>query len=124
MPRYDVPWWKEKEIDPKRKREAGLCPLTPEETALTLRAVGINPDIQIYVAAGDIYGGERRMSGLRSFYPNLVKKETLLSASDMEPFQNYSNRKAALDYIVSLDSDIFMPTYEGNMAKLIQGHRR
>ncbi|EOY01576.1 O-fucosyltransferase family protein, putative [Theobroma cacao] len=122
--RYAIPWWKEKEIDPKSKREAGLCPLTPEETAIALRAFGINPNIQIYIAAGDIYGGERRLASLRAFYPNLVKKETLLPPSDLKPFQNYSNQMAALDYLVSLDSDIFLPTYGGNMAKLVEGHRR
>ena len=58
--RYAIPWWKEKEIDPMSKREAGLCPLTPKETALALRAFGINPNIQIYIAAGDIYGGDRK----------------------------------------------------------------
>ncbi|XWS69584.1 hypothetical protein CRYUN_Cryun04dG0191800 [Craigia yunnanensis] len=122
--RYAIPWWKEKEIDPKSKREAGLCPLTPDETALALRAFDINPNIQIYIAAGEIYGGERRLSGLRAFYPNLVKKETLLPPSDLKPFQNYSNQMAALDYLVSLDSDIFLPTYGGNMAKVVEGHRR
>ncbi|GLT69564.1 hypothetical protein SLA2020_417050 [Shorea laevis] len=66
--RYRIPWWKEKEINPKRKREAGLCPVTPEERALTLRAFNINPNIQIYIAAGDIYGGKSKLAGLRAFY--------------------------------------------------------
>lgn len=49
-----------------------MCPLTPEETALTLRALDINPSIQIYIAAGEIYGGERRMASLAKAYPKLV----------------------------------------------------
>lgn len=70
--RYAYPWWKDKEIDSNKKRQAGLCPLTPDETALVLRAFEIDYNTQIYIAAGDIYGGERKMAGLRAFYPNLV----------------------------------------------------
>jgi rhamnogalacturonan I rhamnosyltransferase len=54
------------------KRKDGLCPLTPEETALVLRALGIDRSMQIYIAAGEIYGGKRRMAALTSAYPNVV----------------------------------------------------
>lgn len=70
--RYAYPWWKEKIINSDLKRKDGLCPLTPEETALTLRALDIDPTIQIYIAAGEIYGGERRMEALARAYPKLV----------------------------------------------------
>ncbi|XP_065616005.1 rhamnogalacturonan I rhamnosyltransferase 1-like [Quercus suber] len=122
--RYAYPWWKEKEIDSEKKRKFGGCPLTPEETALTLRALDIDPSIQIYIAAGNIYGGERRMAAVRSIFPNLIKKETLLPPSDLKPFRKHSNMMAALDYMVAIESDIFVPTYEGNMARVVEGHRR
>ncbi|CAA6672464.1 unnamed protein product [Spirodela intermedia] len=122
--RYAYPWWKEKVIDSVQKRKDGLCPLTPEETALALRALGIDGNLQIYIAAGEIYGGRRRMESLLSSYPNLVRKEALLEPSDLMSFQNHSSQMAALDYLVSLESDIFFPTYDGNMAKVVEGHRR
>lgn len=75
--RYAYPWWKEKEIDSEKKRKDGLCPLTPEETALALRALGIDRDIQVYIAAGDIYKAERRMAPLKEAFPNLVIDEEL-----------------------------------------------
>nr|POE94076.1 uncharacterized protein CFP56_56145 [Quercus suber] len=107
--RYAYPWWKEKEIDSVKKRQAGLCPLTPEETTLALRALDIDRIIQVYIAAGQIYK---------------VRKETLLDPSDLRPFQNHSNQMAAIDYYVAIESDIFVPTYGGNMAKVVEGHRR
>ncbi|KAF0913810.1 hypothetical protein E2562_024896 [Oryza meyeriana var. granulata] len=121
--RYAYPWWKEKVIDSNAKRKDGLCPLTPEETAMVLKALDIDSSYQIYIAAGEIYGGQRRMAALTSVYPNVVRKETLLP-SDLRFFQNHSSQMAALDYIVSLESDIFIPTYDGNMAKVVEGHRR
>ncbi|KAK9054422.1 hypothetical protein SSX86_025500 [Deinandra increscens subsp. villosa] len=122
--RYAYPWWKEKIINSDLKRKDGLCPLTPEETALTLTALDIDRDIQIYIAAGEIYGGKRRMDSLADAYPKLVRKETLLGAADLQYFENHSSQMAALDYLVSLESDIFVPTYDGNMAKVVEGHRR
>ncbi|CAN6449026.1 unnamed protein product [Victoria cruziana] len=122
--RYAYPWWKEKVIDSVQKRKDGLCPLTPEETALLLQALDFDKNIQIYIAAGAIYGGERRMASLSSAFPNIVRKEILLGSSDLKPFRNHSSQMAALDYMVSLESDVFIPTYDGNMAKVVEGHRR
>ncbi|KAE9619965.1 hypothetical protein Lal_00040328 [Lupinus albus] len=122
--RYAYPWWKEKIINSELKRQDGLCPLTPEEIARILTALGVDQSVQIYIAAGEIYGGGRRMASLLSAFPNLVRKETLLEPSDLMYFQNHSSQMAALDYLVSLESDMFIPTYDGNMAKVVEGHRR
>lgn len=70
--RYAFPWWREKEIVSEEKRSQGLCPLTPEEAALILQALGFDKDIQIYIASGDIYGGERRLASLRAAFPKIV----------------------------------------------------
>jgi len=48
----------------------------------------------------------------------------LLNPNDLKPFQNHSSQMAALDYLVSIASDVFIPSYDGNMAKLVEGHRR
>ena len=70
--RYAYPWWKEKVINSELKWLDGLCPLTPEETALVLQALHFDKSMQIYIAAGEIYGGERRMSTLSAAYPKMV----------------------------------------------------
>ena len=65
-------------IDSDAKRKDGLCPLTPEETALVLQALSIERSYQIYIAAGEIYGGQRRMAALTSAYPNVVSSASIL----------------------------------------------
>nr|CAB3472125.1 unnamed protein product [Digitaria exilis] len=70
--RYAYPWWKEKEIDSEAKRLQGFCPLTPEEITLVLKALGFTKDTLIYIASGEIFGGERRLAALKAAYPKLV----------------------------------------------------
>ncbi|KAE9615499.1 putative GDP-fucose protein O-fucosyltransferase [Lupinus albus] len=125
----------EKEIVSEERKSQGLCPLTPEEAALVLRALGFGKETQIHIAAGEIYIGEHRLAQLRASFPRivtfdvtrlqfLVKKETLLTRDDLQQFQNHSLQLAALDFMVSVASNTFIPTYDGNMAKLVEGHRR
>ncbi|XP_062215726.1 rhamnogalacturonan I rhamnosyltransferase 1-like isoform X2 [Phragmites australis] len=122
--RYAYPWWKEKEIDSEKKRLEGLCPLTPGETTLVLKALGFPRGTQIYIASGEIYGGEKRLAALKMEFPNMVRKEMLLSDDELHPFQKHSTQMAALDYLVSVASDVFIPSTDGNMAKVVEGHRR
>ncbi|XP_042001487.1 O-fucosyltransferase 38-like isoform X2 [Salvia splendens] len=114
--------WKVKNIDPTEQREAGLCPLTPKEVGIFLKALGYPPSTLIYLAAGEIYGGETHLSELTSRFPNIVSKEMLASTEELKDFSNHAS--AALDYIVSIESDIFVPSYSGNMARALEGHRR
>ncbi|KAI3730745.1 hypothetical protein L1987_61921 [Smallanthus sonchifolius] len=67
---------------------------------------------------------EKRLAALRDTFPRIVKKETLLDPEELRQFQNHSSQMAALDFMVSVASNIFVPSYDGNMAKLVEGHRR
>jgi hypothetical protein len=122
--RYAFPWWREKEIVSEERRSQGLCPLTPEEASLVLQALGFGNETQIYIASGEIYGREKRLAVLRSAFPHIVKKEMLLDPEELQQFQNHSSQMAALDFMVSVASNIFIPSYDGNMAKVVEGHRR
>ncbi|XP_019414520.1 PREDICTED: uncharacterized protein At1g04910-like [Lupinus angustifolius] len=117
-------YWKRKDIDPLEERSKGFCPLTPKEVGIFLKALGYPSKTPIYIAAGEIYGGESHMTELRSRYPLLLSKEKLASVEELGPFTNHASQMAALDYIVSIESDVFVHSYPGNMARAVEGHRR
>ncbi|XP_039158224.1 O-fucosyltransferase 38-like [Eucalyptus grandis] len=116
--------WKVKKINSTEQRLGGNCPLTPKEVGIFLRALGYPPSTLIYIAAGEIYGGNARLSTLSSRFPNLVFKETLATKEELEGFTNHASQSAAIDYIISVESDVFVSSYSGNMARAVEGHRR
>lgn len=110
--------------NPEKERRHGKCPLTPEEVGLMLRALGFGSDVHIYVASGDVYGGEDTLAPLRALFPNFHSKDTLASKEELAPFLAFSSRMAALDFIVCDESDVFATNNNGNMAKMLAGRRR
>ncbi|KAH9565287.1 hypothetical protein CY35_04G070300 [Sphagnum magellanicum] len=116
--------WKVKDINSTDQRSRGFCPLTPTEIGIFLRALGYPKNTHIYIAAGEIYGGDERIAGLLSRFPNVMRKETVASMDELAPFASHATQMAALDYIVSVESDVFVPSYSGHMARAVEGHRR
>ncbi|KAJ8443229.1 hypothetical protein Cgig2_017222 [Carnegiea gigantea] len=116
--------WKIKKINSTEQRNAGLCPLTPKEVGIFIQALGYPSSTLIYIAAGEIYGGARRLSQLTALFPNVVFKETLATQEELKAFSKHASQTAAIDYIISVESDVFIPSYSGNMARAVEGHRR
>ncbi|GFQ01869.1 uncharacterized protein at1g04910 [Phtheirospermum japonicum] len=110
--------------NPDKERRHGKCPLTPEEVGLMLRALGFGKDVHIYVASGEVYGGEETLAPLKALFPNFHTKETIASKDELAQFSSYSSRMAALDFIVCDESDVFVANNNGNMAKILAGKRR
>ncbi|KAG9447872.1 hypothetical protein H6P81_014000 [Aristolochia fimbriata] len=111
-------------ISSTKLRKLGRCPLTPEEAALLLSAIGYKRDTYIYLAGSHIYGEESRMLALTDLYPNLVTKDNLLTASELAPFKNFSSQLAALDFIACATADVFAMTDSGSqLSSLVTGYR-
>ncbi|XP_042511868.1 O-fucosyltransferase 29-like [Macadamia integrifolia] len=110
-------------LSPEEERKRGKCPLTPHEVGLMLRALGFGNDTYLYVASGEIYGGEETLQPLRDLFPNFYTKE-MLAGEELKPFLPFSSRLAAIDYIVCDESDVFVTNNNGNMAKILAGRRR
>ncbi|WCJ31581.1 O-fucosyltransferase family protein [Euphorbia peplus] len=116
--------WKVKRINSTEQREGGFCPLTPKEVGIFIQALGYSSSTTIYIAAGEIYGGESHLQELTVRFPNIVFKETLATEEELKAFAKHASQTAALDYIISIESDAFIPSHSGNMARAVEGHRR
>lgn len=86
--------------------------------------MGFDNSTRIYLAAGELFGGERFMKPFRALFPRLENHNTMLSSQELTG-SNQGLVGSAVDYMVCLLSDIFIPTYDGpsNFANNLMGHR-
>ncbi|XP_027336327.1 O-fucosyltransferase 29-like [Abrus precatorius] len=116
-------WTTLPDLSPDGERKRGKCPLTPHEVGLMLRALGFTNDTYLYVASGEIYGGDETMQPLKDLFPNIYTKD-MLAQEELKPYLPFSSRLAAIDYIVCDESNVFVTNNNGNMAKILAGRRR
>ncbi|GAV68234.1 O-FucT domain-containing protein, partial [Cephalotus follicularis] len=106
-----------------QRRLAGLCPLNAFEMARLLKFLGAPSSARIYIAGGEPFGGSRALQPLAADFPNVVTKEMLAQEGELTPYEYKSSALVAIDYIVSLSSDVFIPSHGGNMGRAMKGHR-
>lgn len=85
-----------------------------------LKALGAPRNARIYWAGGQPLGGNEALLPLTHEFPNFYDKEDLALHGELEPFAKRASVMAAIDYVVSENSDVFMPSHGGNMGHAIQ----
>ncbi|KAL9241388.1 hypothetical protein vseg_015506 [Gypsophila vaccaria] len=104
-------------------RSQGRCPMTPEEVGLLLAALGFDNSTRLYLASHKVYGGRARLSTLRMLFPLMEDKKSLATSQERARIRGKASLLAALDYYVSMHSDIFISASPGNMHNALVGHR-
>ncbi|KAI7748870.1 hypothetical protein M8C21_032791 [Ambrosia artemisiifolia] len=89
-------------------RNQGRCSLTPEEIGLLLAALGFDNTTRLYLASHKVYGGEARIAALRQLFPYMEGKKSLASSAERAKIKGKASLSAAVDYYVSMHSDIFI----------------
>jgi hypothetical protein len=86
--------------------------------------LGFDNSTRIYLAAGELFGGDRFMNPFRSLFPRLENHSSVDHSEELAE-NTRGLAGSAVDYMVCLLSDIFMPTYDGpsNFANNLLGHR-
>ncbi|CAL5204594.1 unnamed protein product [Lathyrus oleraceus] len=104
-------------------RNQGRCPLTPEEIGLLLAALGFNNKTRLYLASHKVYGGKARLETLSKLFPFMEDKKSLASEEKLAKVKGKASLLAAIDYYVSMHSDIFISASPGNMHNALVAHR-
>ncbi|PWA44013.1 GDP-fucose protein O-fucosyltransferase [Artemisia annua] len=122
---YDTIINAERESNPEfpATRSNISCPLNALEAARLLKESGAPENSQVYIAGGEPFGGDRAILPLKSEFFNVVTKEMLARNDELNPYKNRTAILTAIDYTVSLSSDVFLPSYDGHMVRALQGHR-
>ncbi|KAM0060070.1 putative GDP-fucose protein O-fucosyltransferase [Helianthus debilis subsp. tardiflorus] len=124
-PEYDVIISEERESSPEflATNSNTNCPLNALEAARLLKESGAPANARVYIGGGEPFGGDRAILPLKTEFENVVTKDMLARDGELAPYRNRTTILTAIDYVVSLSSDVFLPSYNGHMARALQGHR-
>ena len=94
------------------------------QVGLILHAMGFDNSTRIYLASGELFGRHRFMKPFQMLFPRLENHSSVEHTDEL--VENTGGLlRSAVDYMVCLQSNIFMPTYDGpsNFANNLLGHR-
>jgi hypothetical protein len=90
---------------------------------LLLAALGFDNSTRLYLASHKVYGGGARIATLKQLFPLMEDKKSLTSPFERTLIKGKASLLAALDYYISMHSDIFISASPGNMHNALVGHR-
>ncbi|XP_071724124.1 O-fucosyltransferase 37-like [Rutidosis leptorrhynchoides] len=90
-------------------------------TGVSYNLIGKPANARVYIAGRKPFGGDRAILPLQAEFDNVVKKEMLARDGDLDHYKNRSTILTTIDYIVSLSSDVFLPSYHGHMGTSLAG---
>lgn len=99
----------------KKKKKLKIC----YEFRL-LKELGAPKTARLYIASGEPFEDDEAILPLKAEFPNVVTKEMLARDGELDPYRNKTLILTAIDYIVSLSSDVFLPSFDGNMVRALQ----
>ena len=85
-----------------------------------LKESGTPTNARVYIASSESIGGDGAILPLKAEFPNVVTKEMLARDDELDQYRNKTLILTAIDYIVSLSSDVFVPSYDGHMVRALQ----
>lgn len=85
-----------------------------------MKALGATERTRIYWAGGEPLGKDLALQPLKKNFPSLFNKENLATPEELEPFKKKASILAAIDYLVCLNSDVFLQSHGGNFGRVMQ----
>ncbi|XP_058103947.1 O-fucosyltransferase 39-like isoform X1 [Magnolia sinica] len=101
----------------------GHCPLTSEEIRLLVAALGFDNNTLLHLASHEVYLGGARISMLCNLFPLMEDKKSLSSAGQQTKIEGKASLLAAVNYYVSMHSDVFASASLGSMHNAQQAAR-
>ena len=86
-----------------------------------LHAFGATNRTRIFWAGGKPFGGEERaLAPLLSSFAEVQTKESLASEEELAGIKGKANLAAAVDFMLTVAANVFIPSHGGNMAHVIK----